>query len=70
MYRLIQALRKSGEKEEIPDLLKRLASLREQAAEKERQQYRFKLIEGERSGHRRLGRARRTVHGRTGGRDA
>ena len=50
VYRLIQALRKSGQKEEIPGLLKRLASLREQAAEKERQQYRFKLIEGERSG--------------------
>ncbi len=49
VYRLIQALRKSGQKEEIPDLLKRLAVLREQAAEKERQQYRFKLIEGDRN---------------------
>jgi ABC-type sugar transport system substrate-binding protein len=31
LYRLIQALRKTGQKNEIPDLLKRLAQLREQA---------------------------------------
>jgi tetratricopeptide (TPR) repeat protein len=49
VYRLIQALRKSGAKEEIPDLLKRLALLREQAAEKERQQYRYRLVEGDRT---------------------
>jgi len=48
VYRLIQALRKSGNAAEIPDLLKRLATLREEAARKERERYRYKLIEGER----------------------
>jgi len=48
VYRLIQALRKSGNTAEIPDLLKRLATLREEAARKERERYRYKLIEGER----------------------
>jgi tetratricopeptide (TPR) repeat protein len=47
MYHLIQALRKSGNKTEIPDLLKRLAVLRQQATTKEREQYRYKLIEGD-----------------------
>jgi tetratricopeptide (TPR) repeat protein len=47
VYHLIQALRKSGKMAEIPDLLKRLAYLRQQAATKEREQYRFKLIEGD-----------------------
>jgi len=46
VYRLIQALRKSGDKTEIPELLKRLALLREEAAKKERERYRYKLIEG------------------------
>jgi tetratricopeptide (TPR) repeat protein len=45
LYRLIQALRKTGQKSEIPDLLKRLAQLREQATKKERERYRYKLIE-------------------------
>jgi hypothetical protein len=45
VYRLIQALRKTGEKAEIPDLLKRLAQLREQATKEERERYRYKLIE-------------------------
>jgi tetratricopeptide (TPR) repeat protein len=45
LYRLIQALRKMGNKEEIPALLKRLASLREEAAKEERERYRYKLIE-------------------------
>jgi len=49
VYRLIQALRKSGDKTEIPELLKRLALLREQAARKERERYRYKLIEGDRA---------------------
>jgi tetratricopeptide (TPR) repeat protein len=47
LYRFIQALRKTGETQEIPDLLKRLALLREQAGKEERQRYRYKLVEGE-----------------------
>jgi tetratricopeptide (TPR) repeat protein len=47
LYRLIQALQKTGSKEEIPDLLKRLAALREQAAKEERDRSRYKLIEGD-----------------------
>lgn len=46
VYHLIQALRKSDQSAEIPELLKRLASLRQQAATREREQYRFKLVEG------------------------
>jgi tetratricopeptide (TPR) repeat protein len=46
LYRLIQALRKAGTKEEIPELLKRLAMLREETAREERERYRYKLIEG------------------------
>lgn len=49
VYRLIQALRKTGDKSEIPALLKRLAQLREQAAQQERERYRYKLIEGDKS---------------------
>ena len=49
VYRLIQALRKAGDKSEIPGLLKRLAQLREQAAQQERERYRYKLVEGERT---------------------
>jgi tetratricopeptide (TPR) repeat protein len=45
LYRLIQALRKTGQQAEIPDLLKRLAQLREQATKEERERYRYKLIE-------------------------
>lgn len=47
LYRLIQALRKAGERAEIPDLLKRLASLREQAAQEERERNRYKLVVGD-----------------------
>jgi tetratricopeptide (TPR) repeat protein len=47
LYRLIQALRKSGDKLEIPALLKRLAAVREQAAKEERDRYRYKLAVGE-----------------------
>ena len=46
LYRLIQALRKSGDKSEIPELLKRLAAVREQAAKEERERYRYKLVLG------------------------
>jgi tetratricopeptide (TPR) repeat protein len=45
LYRLIQALRKTGENKEIPELLKRLAQLREEATKEERERYRYKLIE-------------------------
>jgi tetratricopeptide (TPR) repeat protein len=47
VYRLIQALRKTGQKKEIPELLQRLARLREQATQEERERYRYKLIEKE-----------------------
>ena len=47
VYHLIQALRKTDKKSEIPDLLKRLASLRQQASNEEREQYRYKLVEAE-----------------------
>lgn len=47
LYHLIQALRKTDRKTEIPALLKQLASLRQQAASDEREQYRYKLVEGD-----------------------
>jgi tetratricopeptide (TPR) repeat protein len=47
VYRLIQALRKTGQKKEIPELLQRLAQLREQATQEERERYRYKLLEDE-----------------------
>jgi tetratricopeptide (TPR) repeat protein len=47
VYRLIQALRKTGQKAEIPDLLKRLAALREEATQDERERYRYKLVVGD-----------------------
>ncbi len=45
LYRLIQSLRKTGNKSEIPDLLKRLALLREQATKEERERNRYRLVE-------------------------
>jgi tetratricopeptide (TPR) repeat protein len=47
LYHLIQALRKTDKKSEIPELLKRLAQLRQEATNDEREQYRYKLIEGD-----------------------
>jgi tetratricopeptide (TPR) repeat protein len=47
LYRLIQALRKSGDKSEIPALLQRLAAVREQNAREERERYRYKLVFGD-----------------------
>ena len=47
LYHLIQALRKTDERTEIPELLKRLALLRQQATNDEREQYRYKLVEGD-----------------------
>lgn len=46
LYHLIQAVRKTDQKAEIPALLKRLATLRQQASNEEREQYRYKLVEG------------------------
>jgi tetratricopeptide (TPR) repeat protein len=46
VYRLIQALRKTGDKKgEIPELLKQLALLREQALKKDKERYRYKLVD-------------------------
>lgn len=45
LYHLIQALRKAGKTSELPDLLKRLALLRQQATKEERERYRYKLVE-------------------------
>jgi tetratricopeptide (TPR) repeat protein len=46
LYHLIQGLRKSGEKkDEIPELLKRLADLRTESTREEAQHNRYKLIE-------------------------
>ncbi len=47
VYHLIQALRKTDKKDEIPALLKRLAQLREDATKEEREQYRYKLVESD-----------------------
>lgn len=45
VYRLIQALRKTGQNKDIPELLQRLAQLREQATSEERERYRYKILE-------------------------
>jgi len=47
LYLLIRSLGKMEHKDEVPDLLKRLALVRQQAANKKREENRFKLIEGE-----------------------
>jgi len=47
VYHLIQALRKTGNKSELPELLKRLADLRREATKQEEQRNRYKLIEGD-----------------------
>jgi Flp pilus assembly protein TadD len=47
LYHLIQALRKTEKKDQIPELLKRLALLRQQATKEEREQYRYKLVGGD-----------------------
>ncbi len=46
VYHLIQALRRTDSQKEIPELLKRLATLRQQATVEEHEQYRYKLVEG------------------------
>ncbi len=45
VYHLIQALRKTGDKQEIPALLKRLALLRSEAEREQSQRYQYKLVE-------------------------
>jgi tetratricopeptide (TPR) repeat protein len=47
VYHLIQALRKTGDAREIPDLLARLAVLRKQAAREQSERYQYKLVEGD-----------------------
>jgi tetratricopeptide (TPR) repeat protein len=47
LYHLIQGLRKTGDMKEIPDLLKRLAVLRKQAAREQSERYQYKLVEGD-----------------------
>jgi tetratricopeptide (TPR) repeat protein len=47
LYRLVQGLRKTGKTGEIPELLKRLAALREHERNKEASQNRYKLVEPE-----------------------
>jgi tetratricopeptide (TPR) repeat protein len=47
LYRLIQALRKTGKRAEVPELLKRLALLRQESAKEQKQRYRYKLVEGD-----------------------
>jgi tetratricopeptide (TPR) repeat protein len=45
LYHLIQALRKTGNRQELPDLLKRLAELRAESTKEEREHNRYKLVE-------------------------
>jgi tetratricopeptide (TPR) repeat protein len=45
LYHLIQALRKTGNTKEIPDLLQRLAKLRAESTRDEREHNRYKLVE-------------------------
>jgi cytochrome c-type biogenesis protein CcmH/NrfG len=47
LYLLIRSLGKTEHKDEIPDLLKRLALVRQKAANKKREENRFKLIQDE-----------------------
>jgi tetratricopeptide (TPR) repeat protein len=45
LYHLIQALRKSGRQDDVPDLLKRLAVLRTESTKEEAEHNRYKLVE-------------------------
>jgi tetratricopeptide (TPR) repeat protein len=51
VYHLIQALRKTGQTAELPELVERLAKLREQATEIRSERSRYQLFEGD--GHHR-----------------
>lgn len=46
LYRLIQALRNTGNNNELPGLLKRLALLRQESTKEEMEHYRYILVEG------------------------
>jgi tetratricopeptide (TPR) repeat protein len=45
VYHLIQALRKTGDTREIPDLLERLAALRKQSAREQSERNQYKLVD-------------------------
>jgi tetratricopeptide (TPR) repeat protein len=45
LYHLIQGLRKTGDQREIPDLLKRLAVLRSQAAREQSERYQYRVVD-------------------------
>ena len=45
LYHLIQALRKTGDRRELPELLKQLAALRSQAAREQSKRYQYKLVD-------------------------
>jgi tetratricopeptide (TPR) repeat protein len=49
IYRLIQALRKTGQTKEIPELLQRLAQAREKATQDERERSRYHIFEDDSS---------------------
>jgi tetratricopeptide (TPR) repeat protein len=45
LYHLVQALRKSGDKQELPELVKRLSELRKESREEEAQKNHYKIFE-------------------------
>jgi len=45
LYRLIQALQKDGKAKETPELLKKLAALKEQTTKEDRERYRYRLAD-------------------------
>jgi lipopolysaccharide biosynthesis regulator YciM len=49
IYRLIQALRKTGQTKEIPELLQRLAQAREKTTQDERERSRYHIFEDDSS---------------------
>jgi len=49
LYHLMQALRRTGKTDEIPDLVKRLAAAQAASGKKEAEQNRFRLVEPDKS---------------------
>lgn len=47
LYRLVQALRRTNQQQEVPSLLNKLAALREAARKKEAEEHRYKIVEQE-----------------------
>jgi hypothetical protein len=45
LYHVMQALRRTGKTDEIPDLVKRLAAAQAASGKKEAEQNRFRLVE-------------------------